>query len=92
MFGIWCQVWGGVTGRRSAWLKANDEIQRFETREQAAAQATRLARERNANPHRTARFRYWVRRLPPRPPAGSQEGPYTGSGVTFIGAEAFRRK
>jgi hypothetical protein len=85
MFGIWCQVWGCcVTGSRSAWLKANGEIQRFETREQAAAEATRLARERNANPHRTARFRYWVRRLPPRPPAG---GTYSGSGV----AEAFRR-
>jgi hypothetical protein len=39
MLGIWCQVWGGVIGRRSAWLKANGDIQRFETRDQTGPRA-----------------------------------------------------
>ena len=25
-YGIWCSVWGGVTGRREAWLKKDDKI------------------------------------------------------------------
>jgi hypothetical protein len=64
MFGIWAEVRGGVTGHRCAWLKANGELQRYATRQQAEAEATRLARERNGNPHQTASFRYTVRRLP----------------------------
>ena len=64
MFGIWCEVWGGVTGSRRSWLKAEGEIQRYDTREQAEAEAARLAQDRNSNPHRTATFNYTVRRLP----------------------------
>jgi hypothetical protein len=25
-WGIWCEVWGGITGSRSAWLKDIDAI------------------------------------------------------------------
>jgi hypothetical protein len=45
MFGIWAEVWGGMTRRRCAWLKADGAIQRFD-RQQAEAEATRLAVER----------------------------------------------
>ena len=50
MFGIWAEVWGGVTGHRCAWLKADGVIQQYQTREEAEAEATRLAREHNGNP------------------------------------------
>jgi hypothetical protein len=49
-----------------AWLKADGDIQRYQTREQAEAEATRLAREHDGNPHRRASFRYTVRPLPTR--------------------------
>ncbi len=62
MFGIWCEVWGGVTGSRRSWLKADGENPTV-WREQAEAEAARLAQDRNSNPHRTATFNYTVRRL-----------------------------
>jgi hypothetical protein len=58
MFGIWATVSGGITGTRSAWLKADDGKQAtFETREQAEREADRLNREMN-NAHSKASFRY----------------------------------
>ena len=64
MFGIWAEVWGSVTGHRCASLKADGVIQQYQTREEAEAEATRLAREHNGNPHRTACFRDSARPLP----------------------------
>jgi hypothetical protein len=64
-FGIWCEVWGGVTGHRCAWLKSNGEQQRFTSRDEAEAEAMRLNEQTNGNPHRTASFRYSVRELSP---------------------------
>lgn len=29
-WGVWCQVWGGVTGRREAWLKEAGAVARFD--------------------------------------------------------------
>jgi hypothetical protein len=38
-WGVWCQVWGGVTGRRAAWLTEGGAVARFDearARERAA--------------------------------------------------------
>lgn len=65
MFGIWCEVFGGITGHRSAWLKATDGgIQRYDTRKEAEDIADGLARAYNDNPNRKASFRYSARPLP----------------------------
>jgi hypothetical protein len=63
-FGIWCEVSGGVTGYRCAWLKSDGEIQTFETREAAEVEAARLMKATNGNPHRVASFSYSVRERP----------------------------
>src|SRR5262249_32128275 len=60
-FGVWCAVWGGVTGSRASWLKSNGEIQIFESREAAEQVARRLDASTNGNPHRCASFSYTVR-------------------------------
>lgn len=59
MFRIWCEVWGGVTGSRAAWLKQNGEIADFATREAAEAEAARLNDRTKDNPR--ASFSYSVR-------------------------------
>lgn len=60
-FQIWCRVSGGVTGTREAWLKSDDKIQQFDSEAEAQAEADRLLRTTNGNPHRTANFSYSVR-------------------------------
>jgi hypothetical protein len=61
-FQIWCEVSGGVTGHRQAWLKADGKIQQFDTEAEAQAEADRLQQATNGNPHRKANFSYTVRR------------------------------
>jgi len=41
-WGVWCEVWGGVTGSREAWLKSNGARATFATREEAEAEAAGL--------------------------------------------------
>ena len=55
-WGEWCEVWGGVTGARSAWLKHEGERVEYETRAEAEAEARRLMRD--LSPSRKAQFRY----------------------------------
>lgn len=63
-FGIWCEVWGGVTGPREAWLKDNDGLRRvFATRDEAEAEAARLNDKFGRNPNRKAEFSYTARPL-----------------------------
>lgn len=38
-YGIWCVSNGPMLGRREAWLKKNREIQLFDTKDEAEAQA-----------------------------------------------------
>jgi hypothetical protein len=63
MFRIWCEVCGGVTGSRAAWLKHNGKIAEFATREEAEAEAAYYNKTANGNPYfaSTASFRYTVR-------------------------------
>jgi hypothetical protein len=56
MYGIWCEVWGGVAGHRESWLKVEGEIQRYKTKEEAEAIAADI-RTRTRS-HATANFRY----------------------------------
>ena len=61
-YGIFCEVSGGVTGYRCAWLKAGDGKERvFKNMETARAEARRLSEKTNGNPYRKADFRYSVR-------------------------------
>lgn len=57
-YGIWCEVSGGVTGHRASWLRVGDQVAEFDTFDEANAEAERLQSHRNADPHRTALFRY----------------------------------
>ena len=59
-FGIWCEVSGGVTGHRAAWLKRDGRVQLFADRGAAARMASDLM-ARTAGPYATASFRYTVR-------------------------------
>ncbi|MCX7177959.1 MAG: hypothetical protein NTX56_04045 [Proteobacteria bacterium] len=63
MYGIWCEVSGGVTGYRCAWSKSNNEIEKFETLEAARAEAARRMEKTNGNPYRKADFSYSPRPL-----------------------------
>ena len=62
MYGVWCQVSGGVTGFRQAWLKKNGEVLEFSTFEEADAHAEHLNEQMNG-PHATASFSYEAREL-----------------------------
>lgn len=65
-FGIWCEVWGGVTGHRTSWLKNiknNAKIWEFETEEEAQAMATHYQNTVGANSLRIAEYSYTVRPL-----------------------------
>jgi hypothetical protein len=57
-YGVWCEVSGGVTGYRAAWLKDSFGIKRYETREEAEAEAHRLRAKPNRGP---ASFSYTVK-------------------------------
>jgi hypothetical protein len=66
-YGVRCQVSGGYTGTRSAWLKtgADSRVAEFDTRAEAAAEAERLT-ARGRAPRRvagTAEFSYWAEPL-----------------------------
>ena len=61
MFGIWCEVWGSVTGSRAAWMKNNGKVKYFEDQAEAEAEAVKLNHKTNGNTYRSASFRYSVR-------------------------------
>jgi hypothetical protein len=60
-FGVWCEVWGGVTGSRAAWLKSDGRFVEFETYEAAVEEAEKN-NKRTANNVR-ASFHYSARPL-----------------------------
>jgi hypothetical protein len=62
-FGVWCEVYGGVTGHRQAWLKENGAVVMFDTHEEAAERAKKLSDDKNGNPYRTANFEYSAREI-----------------------------
>jgi hypothetical protein len=65
-FGIWCEVWGGVTGHRTAWLKNikdSTKVWEFDDETEAQVMAAHYQNSTNSNPHRTANFSYTVRPL-----------------------------
>lgn len=60
-FGVWCEVWGGVTGHRASWLKSNEsEVQLFETYAAAEAEAQKY-NQRARQPTQQASFSYRVK-------------------------------
>ena len=61
-YGVWCEVWGGVTGHRSAWLKNKSTLASFATLADAEAEAERL-RATSARSLSRASFRYTARPL-----------------------------
>ena len=63
MFGIWCEVWGGVTGSRSSWMKRDDVVVEFATEEEAQAEADRLMEAVRSRPFSSVSFRYSARRM-----------------------------
>jgi hypothetical protein len=56
---IRASVWGGVTGTRTSYLKANGIEKRYPTAEAAEEEASALNFRMNG-PNRTANFRYSV--------------------------------
>jgi hypothetical protein len=62
MYGIWCEVSGGVTGYRAAWMKCDGKRLEFATREEAEKEART---QRTAMMHRNsiANFSYTAREL-----------------------------
>ncbi|HEY1441373.1 MAG TPA: hypothetical protein VGF65_11155 [Mycobacterium sp.] len=59
IYGIWCEVSGGRTGPREAWLKRDGTIALWTDRDEATSEALRLTRERN-HPNKPVRFFYLV--------------------------------
>lgn len=59
-WGVWCEVWGGVTGAREAWLKNDGKIAAFATREEAETEARHL-NDKMASSRSRASFRYTAR-------------------------------
>ena len=55
---IKCEVWGGVTGYRTAPLKKNGVEVVYPTEEAADQEAAALRNEANRNPYRVANFWY----------------------------------
>lgn len=55
-WGVYCTVRGGVTGGRQAWLKSDDEVVEYGTREEAEAEAARLRSSMGRNS--ATRFTY----------------------------------
>ena len=61
-YGVWCEVWGGVTGHRESWLKNSvGSPMEYPTLEAATNVAAELNENTNGNEYRTADFRYTVR-------------------------------
>jgi len=61
-FGIWCEVWGGVTGSRKSWLTRLGTRMEFDSFSEAADEAAQLTNNVMSNPYRKANFRYTARR------------------------------
>jgi hypothetical protein len=58
MYGVWCVVSGGVTGRREAWLKGKEgRAALFDDETAAQAEAARLTKQMNG-PYARADFKY----------------------------------
>jgi hypothetical protein len=64
VYGIWCEVSGGVTGHRASWLKVEGIIQRYDTFGEATAIAADLQRKANGS-YATASFHYEPREIEP---------------------------
>ena len=47
-WGVWCVCYGGMTGHRESWQKANGVREEFDTREAAEAALQRLDESRIA--------------------------------------------
>jgi hypothetical protein len=60
-WGVWCEVWGGVTGSREAWLKIDGKVATFPTCDEAEAEARRLGQRMDARLYSAANFRYSAR-------------------------------
>lgn len=60
-WGVWCVVWGGVTGHREAWAKHNGKRVEFATRSEAEAEAKRL--RASITGHGLASFSYNAREI-----------------------------
>jgi hypothetical protein len=58
-YGVWCEVWGGHTGNRAAWLKWNGVPQEFATLAEAEAEAQKMTDGLSNSGQ--ARFRYSAR-------------------------------
>ena len=61
-YGVWCEVFGGVTGFRHNWLKSNDEVCKFAEYEEAEEEARLLNMKMNG-PNARAYFSYSARLL-----------------------------
>lgn len=62
-FRIWCEVWGGVTGSRCAWMTdARGQIVEFDRREDAQEEADECNRTANG-PNARASFEYTVKEV-----------------------------
>lgn len=62
-FGVWCEVWGGMSGSRESWLKENGKRSEYATASEAAEVAHKLTRGVAENPFRTANFRYTAKAI-----------------------------
>jgi len=61
-FGVWCEVWGGVTGSRQSWLKSLGSRVEFDNFTEASDCALQLMSALAERP-RSANFRYTPRRI-----------------------------
>lgn len=60
MHRILCEVSGGITGHRVAYLKQRGVEVKFPTAAQAQTMANQLNEQANSHPYRTATYRYTV--------------------------------
>jgi hypothetical protein len=67
MFGIWCEVSGGVTGHPMSWLKVEGIVQVYDTLMEAEAIAAdiqkRASRANSQHPNAKATFSYRAREM-----------------------------
>jgi len=65
-YGIWCEVWGGVTGSRSSWAKGPaGEVLEFASQEEAVVEAEARMARTQGDVRRTANFAYTAAELEP---------------------------
>lgn len=67
-YGVWRETWGGPTGNRAGWLRAKGTLARFDSLEEAEAEANRLNERMNRHEHAwpttsATAFRYSAREL-----------------------------